>query len=147
MPVHARLGPSLAAYEAGLYIIAYLLGAKDIGLTYSKHMPEIVAYSDAPWNVVPIPFGGHVVFYGGAAVSYSARKVKIVPQSYAEAETAAYSKAAKDVRYVTNVLGAGGFNLKLSLPVAIKCDNQAVVSSIKNAGSTQRNRHYERWLQ
>ena len=72
-----------------------------------------------------------MVFYGGAA----------------ESETAAYSKAAKDVRYVTNVLGAGGFNLKLSLPVTIKCDNQAAVASIKNNGTTQRNRHYERWLQ
>ena len=80
-------------------------------------------------------------------MSYSARKVKIVPQSSAESETAAYAKAAKDVRYVTNVLGDGGFGLKLSLPVTIKCDNEAAVSSIKNAGSTQRNRHYERWLQ
>ena len=61
--------------------------------------------------MVPIPFGGHVILYGGAAVSYSARKVKIVPQSSAEAETAAYSKAAKpkDVRYVTNVIGPEGF--------------------------------------
>ena len=78
-------------YEAGLYVLAYLLGAKDVGLTFNKHETEIVAYSDASWNMVPIPFGRHVVFYGGAAVSYSARKVKIVPQSSAEAETAAYT--------------------------------------------------------
>ena len=92
-------------------------------------------------------FGGHVVIYGGAAVSYSARKVKTVPQLSAEAETAAYSKAAKEVRYVTNIIGPEGFQLKLSLPITIKCDNQAAVSTIKNAGSTARNRHYERWLQ
>ena len=127
--------------------LSYLLGAKDIGLTFNKNEPEIVAYSDASWNKVPIPFGGHVIFYGGAAVSYAARKVKIVPQSSAEAETAAYSKAAKDIRYVTNVIGSGGFLLKLNLPITIKCDNQATVASIKNNGTTQRNRHYERWLQ
>ena len=75
--------PSMEAYEAGLYVLAYLTGAKDIGLTYNKNLPEIYAYSDASWNVVPIPFGGHAVIYGGAAVSYSARKVKIVPQSSA----------------------------------------------------------------
>jgi hypothetical protein len=139
--------PSLAAFDAGLNILAYLVSAKDIGLTYTRFEPTIIAYSDASWNQVPIPFGGHVVLYGGAAVSYSARKVKIVPQSSAEAETAAYAKAAKDVRYVTNILGSGGFQLKLNLPVTINCDNQAAVSSIKNAGSTARNRHYERWLQ
>ena len=127
-----------------------MLSAKDIGLTFNKHKPEIVANSDASWNVVPIPFGGHVVFYGGAAVSYSARKVKIVPQSSAEAETAAYSKAAKDVRPLRDE-----HRRPRGLPAQAvaarhhqhKCDkNQAAVSSIKNAGSTQRNRHYERWL-
>ena len=107
---------------------------------------QIYAYSDASWNVVPIPFDGHAVIYGGAAVSYSARKVKIVPQSSAEAETAAYSKVAKDVKYVVSVIGES-FQLKLSLPIHINCDNQAAVSSIKNNGTTQRNRHYERWLQ
>ena len=136
---------SLAAFDAGLSILAYLVSAKDIGLTYTRFEPNIIAYSDASWNQVPIPFGGHVVIYGGAAVSYSARKVKIVPQSSAEAETAAYAKAAKDVRCITNILGSGGFQLKLELPVTIDCDNQAAVSSIKNAGSTARNRHYERW--
>ena len=61
---------------------------------------------------MPIPFGGNLVLYGGAAVSYLARKVKVVPQSSAEAETAAYAKAAKDVRYVTNIIGPEGFELK-----------------------------------
>ena len=106
--------PSLAAYEAGLYVLAYLLGAKDVGLTFNKHETEILAYSDASWlerGAYPIRWARG--FLWGAAVSYSARKVKIVPQSSAEADTAAYSKAAKDLRYVTNVIGAGGFHLKL----------------------------------
>ena len=115
--------PSMAAYEAGLNVLAYLVSAKNIGLTFNKYQPEVIAYSDASGNMVPIPFGGHAIIYGGAAVSYSARKVKIVPQSSAEAETAAYSKAAKDVRYVTNVIGTEGFQLRLSLPVIINCDN------------------------
>ena len=139
--------PSLAAFDTGLNILAYLLSAKDIGLTYTKSEPNITAYSDASWNQVPIPFGGHVVLYGGAAVSFSARKVKTVPQSSAEAETAAHAKSTKDIRYVTNIVGPDGFQLKLSLPVTINCNNQAAVSSIKNTGSTARNRHYERWLQ
>ena len=58
-------------------------------------MPEIIAYSDASWNQVPIPFGGHVVIYGGAAVSYSSREVKIVPKSSAATETAIYAPPKK----------------------------------------------------
>ena len=88
-----------------------------------------------------------MVIYGGAAVSYSARKVKIVPQSSTEAEPAACAKAAKDVGYVTIIVGSDGFQLKLSLPININCDNHVAVSSIKNTGFTARNRHYERWLQ
>ena len=49
--------------------------------------------------------------------------------------------------YVINVLGADGFQLNLSLPISVNCDNSASVTSIMNAGSTARNRHYERPLQ
>jgi hypothetical protein len=140
--------PSLGAYDAALNVLAYLVGAKNLGITYDRSS-SLEAYSDASWNneQSAIPFGGHVVMFAGGAVSFSSRKLKIAPQSSAEAETAAYAKCCKDLMYIINVLGTDGFQLVLSLPITVNCDNSAAVTSIMHAGSTARNRHYERPLQ
>ena len=82
--------------------------------------------------------------YCGATISYSARKLKIIPQSTAEAETAAYANAAKDLRFVLNVLHflEGAYDT----PVKIKCDNSAAVSTIMKPGVTGRTKHYDNWI-
>ena len=36
--------------------------------------------------------------------------------------------------------------MQVHLPVAIRCDNGAAVSTISNVGATARTRHYENWL-
>ena len=141
--------PSLACYDAAQNVLTYLNGAKHLGITYEA-TGILEAYSDASWNneQSAIPFGGHAVFFGGAAVCFAARKLKIAPQSSAEAETAAYSKCCRDVMTdAVNVIGRDGFQMKITLPVTVNCDNSAAVLSITHAGSTARNRHYERPLQ
>ena len=95
--------PSIDAYEAGLGVLAYLSSARKIGITYNGNKPAITVFSDSSWGQTPFPFGGHVVFFCGGAVSYQARKLKIAPQSSAEAETAVYATAAKDLQFVLNV--------------------------------------------
>lgn len=63
-----------------------------------------------------------------------------------EAEYAVYAKAAKDLRFVINLLGPDGYQFPVHLPITIHCDNSAAVSHIKNVGATARTRHYENWL-
>ena len=138
--------PSIDAYEAGLGVLAYLSSARKIGITYNGNKPAITVFSDSSWGQTPFPFGGHVVFFCGGAVSYQARKLKIAPQSSAEAETAVYATAAKDLQFVLNVTGQDGMGVVIKLPVSIYCDNQATVSGVTNVGATARTRHYENWL-
>jgi hypothetical protein len=138
--------PSSSAFEAGLHILAYLNSTRKMGLIFDGTKPHVSVFSDSSWGQVPFPFGGHVVFYCGAAVSYVARKLKVAPQSSAEAETAVYSTSAKDLRFVLNVLGADGLQMKLTPPVIIYCDNSAAVSGVKQVGATGRTRHYDIWL-
>ena len=138
--------PSPDSYEAGLGVLAYLHSTRKLGLTFDGTKPHISVFSDSSWGQVPFPFGGHVVFYCGAAVAYVARKLKIAPQSSAEAETAVYSTSAKDLRFILNVLGPDGLKMSIMNPVAIYCDNEAAVSSIKKVGATGRTRHYDIWL-
>ena len=76
-------------------------------------------FSDSSWGQSPHPYGGHAIFFCGAAVAFSARKLKIAPQSSAEAELAVYSTAAKDLRFVLNLLGE--LQMSPPLPVKIYC--------------------------
>ena len=82
----------------------------------------------------------------GHAVSISARKLKIVPQSSAEAEYAAYSIAVRDLKFVSQILGSDGFQLLIGKPLTCYSDNTAAIDTIKQVGVNARNRHYDRWL-
>ena len=136
--------PSTDAFEAGLGLLAYLSSSRKVGLTYDGTKAHVVAFSDSSWGQTPFPFGGHAIFFCGAAVSFQARKLKIAPQSSAEAELAVYAEAAKDLRFVLNILQ--DLLIDVALPVPLFCDNQAAVSNVKNVGATARTRHYENWL-
>ena len=138
--------PSTDAWDAGLGVLAYLNSSRKLGITYDGNMPFISVFTDSSWGQTPFPFGGHVVFFCGGAVSNQSRKLKISPQSSAEAEYAVYAKAAKDLRFVINLLGPDGYQFPVHLPITIHCDNSAAVSHIKNVGATARTRHYENWL-
>ena len=93
---------------------------------------------------MPKPFAGYALMYGGAAISFRSRKLTIVAQSSAEAETAIYALAARDLRFMLHLFEF--VDLPRSLPIGIHTDNSAARDSIKNPGVTARNRHYERWL-
>ena len=68
------------------------------------------------------------------------------PQSSAEAESAAYSVAAKDLAFVLNVMGEECLHDDVELPVPIMCDSQAAIATLTKPGVTQRTRHYESWV-
>jgi len=90
----------VAAYDASIAVLSYLDNTKELGITFDGNQPLLAVFTDASWLLSPKPFAGHVIMYCGGAISYSARKLKIIPQSTAEAETAAYANAAKDPRFV-----------------------------------------------
>ena len=160
--------PSMDALVAAQGVLAYLQRTKDQVLTYHKEHPNLTGdqermgfrsptfatnlglhmYFDSSFNKVAMPFFGHVVMVMGCAVSWSARKMKIVPLSSAEAETACGSIACRDLQFVRFVLGdlfmeQVGFPLS---PVPVVTDNEATYLSSENPGATGRTRHYERWL-
>ena len=92
--------PSVSAFEAGLAVLSYLGQARSLGITYNGNINKVVAFTDSSWGQVPMPYGGYAIFFCGAVVSFQARKLKISPQSSAEAETAVYAICAKDLRFV-----------------------------------------------
>ena len=137
--------PSLAAWEAALAVLCYLNHAQHIGITYCRAMKHLLKpFSDSSWGQVPLPFGGHAILFCVGAISWSARKLKISPQSSAEAEYAVYATCAKDLKCIIQLLQDLGVTFKH--PVQIFCDSKAAIATITNIGATARNRHFERWM-
>ena len=62
-------------------------------------------YHDSSWGKDVQPFGGYVVMLNGGAVHWGARKIRTIPDSTAEAETAVASRASKDTVAVRMILG------------------------------------------
>ena len=101
-------------------------------------------FCDSSWGQAPLPFGGHAILFCGGAISWSARKLKISPQSSAEAEYAVYATCAKDLKFIIQLLQDLGITFKH--PVQIFNDCQAAIATITNIGATARTKHFERWM-
>ena len=99
-------------------------------------------YHDSSWGRDVKPFGGYVVFYYNGAVDYSAKRLKIVPDSTSEAETAVASKAAKAVTAGRMLYEDQG--RVVSGATAMLGDNQASRDLIVKPGSSARTRYFER---
>ena len=100
------------------------------------------AYHNSSWGVDAQPFGGHVIMMCNGAIQWSAKKIKSIPDSTAEAETIVASRAAKDtvgVRLVLEDLGA-----QVQGPTILITDCKASRDVIIKPGSTQRTKYFER---
>jgi transposase InsO family protein len=137
--------PRLAHYDAGLTILSYLHHTKSLGLCYSALRGEdLEVCCDASWGRHPRDFCGHAILFGGAAISFSSKRIRLVTQSSQEAEIYSYAYAAKDLRFLQQLLQFNGH--AITLPTAISTDSSSAVPWIRNPGSTARTRHYDKFL-
>jgi hypothetical protein len=136
--------PRLVHYDAGLAILSHLHHTKHLGLRYSANYPELEVYTDSSWGRHPKDFGGHVILFGGAVISSCSKRIRLATQSSQEAETYAYAYAAKDLRFIQQLLQFNGHTIPL--PTPIYTDSSAAVPWIRNPGSASRTRHYEKFL-
>ena len=86
--------------------------------------------------------GGYAMMYGNGAVDWSAKLLKIVPDSSCEAETAVASRAVKAAAFVRELVMNNG--RKVVGPTAALGDNQAMHTLVQQEGATARTRYYER---
>jgi hypothetical protein len=90
--------PGPAHIHAAKHILRYLKGTSNVGLTYSKHPKELAnrlyGYVDADHasdSDDSKSVGGYVLMLGGAAISWSSRKIKVVALSSFNVESKWYS--------------------------------------------------------
>ena len=91
-----------------------------------------------------VSVAGFIILFNGTPLSWSARKLRLVPQSSTEAETASLCNACKAMMFVRNMFD---FMLStLELPIHCFTDNEGTRLGVRNPGATQRTKHYELYL-
>jgi hypothetical protein len=154
--------PSSACYDAALGLISYLYKTRHLKLTYGdvsltdsqiqmgfdpdnfRKNAGLHCYFDSSFNRVPRPYCGYLVFFNGGVVSWSSKRLKLIPQSSCEAEIATGAGACKDIQFCRQALEDLGF--PICGPTPVVTDNSAAMSTVQNPGVTARTRHYERWI-
>ena len=150
--------PKQEHLDAVMHVIGYLVNTSDIGITYGGRLVipmgltsfppgfhasyGLYAYTDASWNKRPLPHGGHAIMISNGAILWSCKKLKVIPDSTAEAETNQGSKCTKDLIFVRAVYD--GANRPVSGPSTILVDCAAMHHLVVKEGSSQRPRYYER---
>ena len=82
--------------------------------------------------------------YMGAVIGWASKKLRVVPQSSTEAETAAGVNATKDTRFAIHILNFLGAPRTAAVPLLI--DNEGMWFNVRNEGVSGRTRYWELWL-
>ena len=150
--------PRQCHYDAALVVAGYLWNTKSLGIEYGGKLRIPMGLSTAPpgfesssglyvahdssWGTSPRPLGGYVIMYCNGALDWSAKLIKIIPDSTCEAETALASRAAKSTCFVRGLVS---FHKRpVSGPTPALGDNQAMYTLVTQEGATTRTRYYER---
>ena len=138
--------PSPAALDAALGIVSYLKRTRKLGITYGSD-ENLVLYTDSSWgNENPRPMAGYASCYGGAALSWAAKSLKIVPLSSAEAESAVFSLGCKDAMFIKQLLAEIRPKATPQIVINAFIDNTAAIDIVKSHGASGRTKHFERWI-
>ncbi len=142
--------PSPCAYKSMLRIVKFVLDTRSLAIRI-KPIPigeelqwEIVAFSDSDFagdKETRISVAGFVLYLMGVPISWKSKGMKSVTLSSTEAEYVALSEAAKEVKFVYQVLRSLGLNVKL--PIVIRVDNNGAIFMSENVTVSQRTKHVD----
>ena len=133
------LGPLTLTLAGGSLRVPLGLTEHPANFTTSR---GLYTYHDSSWGSRPRPMGGFVVMYLNGPIDWSARYLKIIPESSHEAKSAVASRATKATCFARELLWNN--HRKLFGPTAMLGDNDAVFKTAHQEGSSARVRHYER---
>lgn len=125
--------PTMALWNRGLRVVAYLLHTKDKELVLGGQYSPLVAHSDADWGgceATGRSTSGYITMFCGSPVTWSSRRQPTVATSTMVAEYVAMFEAAKDVTWLREYLSGLGFPQTDATP--LYCDNQPATQLADN---------------
>ena len=119
--------------QKALYIVQYLLGMKDLCITYyGASGSGFVAYSDTDWGgdlENCWSTSGYAMFLDNGIVSWLSRGQRNITLSSTEVEYVGMTEASKKISWIQNLLSEMRFNIK-SIPLLV--DNQGAMFFASN---------------
>ena len=141
--------PSPAAYKEMLRVMKFVLDTRSlaikvapVGLIEDEWI--VVAYSDSDFGgdkETRISIAGFILYLMGVLISWRSKGQKSVTLSSSEAEYVALSEAAKEVKFVYQLLVS--MDMKVKLPIVVHVDNLGAVFMSENVSVSQRTKHVD----
>ena len=140
--------PSPQHYGTLKRILRYLVGTKDLGITYKSQENDktdtlFQGYADAAYvnNDDLKPTTGYIFLSSGGAITWKSKKQTIIALSTMESEYVALSEAGHEAVWLRNLYGKLGFPQKAA--VIIKGDNDGSVILTHNPQFHQQSKHIQ----
>ena len=139
-----------AAYKELGRVIKFVLDTRDYGIKIEPKMPQ----QDGLWNMVMYTdsdyagdkdsrksVSGFILFLMNVPVLWRSKAQKSVTLSSAEAEYVSLSEAAKEIKFVYQILITMG--LKVKTPLVVRVDNIGASFMSENISTTSRSKHVD----
>ena len=104
----------------------------------------IVAFSDSDFGgdkETRISIAGFILYLMGVPISWRSKGMKSVTLSSSEAEYVALSEAAREIKFVYQLLT--GMGMKVKLPITVRVDNLGAIFMSENVSVSQRTKHVD----
>jgi hypothetical protein len=131
-------------------VIKYLLNTKTFGLKLAptplkeEQSFQLTIYSDSDWasdRNTRKSTTGFIIFLQDAPILWKSQSQKTVSLSSTKAEYYALSEAAKEVKFISQVLESLG--LKVTKPIIVYIDNVGAIFVAENPSATKHTRHID----
>ena len=129
-------------------VIKFVLSTKNLGLKMQPmHVTDkwnVVVYSDSDWGGDPETRGsvtGVAVFVNGCLVSWISKAQKAISLSSSEAEWYALSEAAKEVKFIAQILLT--MDIPVQLPIVVRVDNVGAIFMSESHSTTGKTKHID----
>jgi len=140
---------SPAAYKEMLRVVKFALDTRNLGIKVAPILLIndewiVVAFSDSDFGgdkEIRISVAGFIVYFMGVPISWKSKGQKTVALSSSEAEYVALPEAAKEIKFVYQVLISMDFKVKL--PIIVHVDNLGTILMSENVSVSQRTKHVD----
>ena len=142
--------PGVTAWKELKRVIKYVINTKEMALRIKPEkqqvndMWQMVAFSDSDWGndrESRKSISGYILYLCGVPISWKSKAQKGATLSSTEAEYVALSEAAKEVKFIYQVLIDMG--AKVKLPIVIRVDNVGAIFMSENTAISDRTKHVD----
>ena len=126
-----------------------MIATKEWGLKFNPMFSKngewtLTMYTDSDYagdKEARISVTGYILFFMGVPIIWKSKSQRSITLSSSEAEYVALSEAAKDIKFVYQLLQSISVNVKL--PIVVRVDNVGAIFMSENTSTSGRTKHVD----